>query len=88
MYATDFKGANANFAKDQPQYHQLPAHYESNKVEGVVSTCWKLSFWERIRVLFTGRVWVQTMTFRNPLQPLRLAAKRPDLKNIPLSPQP
>lgn len=67
MKPTKFKQANVIFAKDQPEYLQLPA-YKAD--DGRVVTCWKLSMVDRIRVLFTGRLWLGLMTFNNPLQPI------------------
>lgn len=68
-----FKEANITFAKDQPQYLPLPAERSE---DGMVTTCWQMSFKERIKVLFTGKVWLQTLTFNNPLQPQKLRAGR------------
>ena len=55
------------FAKDQPQYNPLPAFADD---DGTVVTCWRLSWRERLRILFSGRFWLITMTFKAPLQPI------------------
>jgi hypothetical protein len=72
----DFPGSNIVFAKDQPQYLPLPA-YLSNDHEGRVTSCWALSVRERLRLLFTGRVWLTVWTFQARLQPQRLGVDRP-----------
>ena len=63
-----FKSSNVVFAETQPEYRPLPAHRDAS---GVVTTCWKLTWPERIRVLLKGRLWLQQWTFnRALLQPI------------------
>lgn len=78
MKPTSFEFQNCVYAKDQPEYLPLPAHKTD---EGQVTSCWKLSFKERLQVLFSGKIFVVSLTFNNPLQPLRLATKFKDLWN-------
>ncbi len=59
------------YAKDQPEYMPLPA-YRTH--DGMVVTRWKLSVWERLRVLFSGSLWLTILTFNRPLQPIKLDA--------------
>jgi len=61
-----FKEHNVVFAKDQKEYLQLPAHKDE---DGVVTSCWRFSFIERLKVLLVGRVYLSQMTFNKPLQP-------------------
>lgn len=68
MKPAKFKDSNIVLAKDQPEYEPLPALILQGR-EGIVVTCWKLSFWERLVVLFTGRIWCQQMTFKQGFQP-------------------
>lgn len=74
MRAVPFKGQNIVFAKDQPQYIPLPAHKDE---DGIVTSCWEMSFRERIRVLFTGKIYAQIMTFNKQLQPQRISVHNP-----------
>jgi hypothetical protein len=67
---------NATYAKDQPQYLQLPV-YKDPCDEGYVTSCWRLSLWERLKMLFTGRMWITVMTFGDALQPIRPAVDDP-----------
>jgi len=63
-----FKQSNLILAKNQPQYLQLPVYANEN---GDCTSCWRLSLGERLRLLFTGRLWITTKTFNQPLQPIR-----------------
>lgn len=79
MKPTKFKQQNITFAKDQPQYQPLPAFKHPNDPEGEVVSCWKMSIWERIRVLFTGRIWVSLLSFNDPLTPSYLTTKKKEV---------
>ena len=75
MRPVKFKHQNTIFAKGQPEYEQLPTLLIKGH-EGYVISCWKLSFLERIQVLFFGRIWMSLMTFNKPLTPSFLTANR------------
>ena len=66
------------FAKYQQEYISLPS-YRAPGDEGLVTSRWKLSWRERIRVLLTGNLWLQVMTFRHPLQPVKLSTTPPEI---------
>ena len=67
MIATKFKEQNVVYAENQPEYIPLPVHKDS---EGIVTSCWKFSFMERLKVLFGARLYWQQLTFNTPLQPV------------------
>jgi len=69
MKPIKFDGHNMVYAKDQPEYLPLPVY--KNKV-GNVTSCWGMSLKERLKVLFTGKIFVSIRTFNNPLQPQRV----------------
>lgn len=69
MKPVDFPAANTTIAKLQREYLPLRAHVSR---EGVVTSCWAMSWPERLRALITGRIYCRVMTFRQPLQPLLL----------------
>jgi hypothetical protein len=73
MKPIEFPEHNCVYAKDQPQYLPLPVHKTE---DGVVTSCWSLSWRERLKILFTGRIWWSVLTFNHPLQP-----QRPDVDN-------
>ena len=74
MHPTPFREANSTYAKDQPEYSPLPAHREPG---GTVTSCWALSWRERLRVLLSGRIWVTVLTFNEPLQPMAIRTEHP-----------
>ncbi len=80
MKLIKFPGHNTVFAENQPQYLQLPAYrepaYAKNR-EGELTCCWKLTFRERLRVLWSGELWHTVLTFWQPLQPQKLETERP-----------
>ena len=76
MKPIEFKGCNVVFAKDQPEYLPLPAH-KSQDPEGIVTTCWKLTWRERFLILITGQFFFQQMTFNNNLQPQKPSVRSP-----------
>jgi hypothetical protein len=67
MKPIKFKEQNVIYAEDQPEYLPLPAFKTK---EGNVTCCWNLSLKERIKILFTGNLWLSVLTFNQPLQPL------------------
>lgn len=66
MKPIEFNEQNIVYAKDQPEYLPLPAY---RSTDGMVISCWALNWRERLRVLFTGRIWFNVLTFNQPLQP-------------------
>jgi hypothetical protein len=78
MELIEFKEQTITIAKDQPEYLPLPAH-QFNDEQGRIAFCWKMTWKERIRVLFTGILWQQVLTFNKPLQPQKLEINKPDM---------
>ncbi len=62
------------FAENQPEYIPLPAHRQP---DGTVTTRWRLTWRERLRILLTGDLWLQVLTFNRPLQPVKLDTQCP-----------
>ena len=69
-----FPEANVVFGEGQPEYQPLPAVV--GLFNGEVITCWRPSLWERVKLLWTGRVWVHQLTFGGRLQPLIVSAHK------------
>ena len=82
MKPVKFKHQNIVFAENQPGYQALPA-LKIQSDTGEVISCWKLSFKERIKVLFLGRIWLSLMSFNKPLTPSFLAVDRHDVFSVP-----
>lgn len=78
MKPISFREQTGVFAEDQPEYGDLPSHLDGGP-EGIVTSCWGLSWSERVRILLSGKLWLQVMTFYQPLQPLNVAAEKPIL---------
>ena len=66
MKPIKFKESNIVFGEDQPEYQPLPAH---RCKDGQVISCWGLTLREKIKVLFTGKVYLSLHTFNQPIQP-------------------
>lgn len=79
MKPIKFPEHNVVFAKDQPEYQPLPAFRDVNQPEGDVVSCWHLSFRERIRLLFTGKLWVSLRSFHKPLTPSYFTTKKEEV---------
>lgn len=76
MKPIEFKEQNVVFAKDQKEYQPLPAlKFE----DGEVLTCWKLSWKELLRVVFTRKIWVAQLSFNQPLQPQFITTDKYDV---------
>ena len=78
MKPIKFKEQNCTYAENQPEYLPLPA-FKSDEPGGQVTSCWSLSFSERVRVLFTGKIWVSLMMFNKPLTPTFFTTKKSDV---------
>jgi hypothetical protein len=78
MKPIEFPEQNVVFAKDQPEYQPLPA-FRNDGGMGEVTSCWRLSFRERLRILFTGNLWVSLATFGRPLTPSFFTTKKSDV---------
>ena len=77
MRPIELKGQNVVYAKDQPEYVPLPAY---RSPDGLVHTCWLFSIRERIKILYTGKLYWAQMTFNQPLQPVRPSLRPPEIK--------
>jgi len=76
MEPINFKQVNVVYGKNQPEYRELPAF--KNK-DGLVVSCWQLSFKERLKILFGGKIWLSLSTFNRPLTPSFLTTNKADV---------
>lgn len=76
MKPIKFKESNSVFAENQDEYKSLPAFVDK---DGIVVTCYKLSFIDIVKVIFTGKIWLGVMTFKKPLQPQLLSVNKEDI---------
>ena len=77
MKPIPFKEQNTVFAKDQEPYLPLPAWKKPNDEKGVVVCCWGVSFVERVKILFSGRIYLSMLSFNKPLTPNRIYVESP-----------
>lgn len=66
-----------NYAETQDEYFTLPAYRYKDK-HGSVLFRWRVPFWDRIKLLFTGNIYHVVMTFNKPLQPQKLMVNNLD----------
>ena len=68
MKPIKFNESNVVYGKGHENlYEALPALLFD---DGKVVTCWKLSFKDILRLIFTKKLWLCVDTFKKPLQPL------------------
>lgn len=78
MKPIKFKEQNVVFAENQPEYLPLPA-FKAGDDNGTVVFCMKLSFIERVRLLFTGKLWCSLLTFNKPLTPSFFTTRKTEI---------
>lgn len=76
MKLINFPEQNQVIAEDQLEYLPMPAHVTSDE-QGRVVCCWKLTMKERIKLLFTGKLWHHILTFNRGVQPQLLEVNTP-----------
>ena len=60
-------GQHIVYAADQPEYQPLPVW---RRQQGQVVSRWRLTWRERIAVLFGRDMYLEVLTFGQPLQPI------------------
>lgn len=81
MKPIEFPEHNKVIAKDQPEYQPLPVYYAKESVNGEMVSCWKLTWRERFKILWTGKMWSCLWGFHRPLAPQRLSVDKWDMLN-------
>ena len=64
MRPIEFPEQTTVWAKNQPEYLPLPSY--TNDHETV--TCWRLTWRERLRIFWTGKLGLRQCNFGDPLQ--------------------
>lgn len=77
MKPIKFPESNVIFGAGQPEYIPLACFYPKGWNTDAAISCWKLSLWERIVVLFTGTIWHEVLLFHKPYPPMMLTVKSP-----------
>ena len=81
MKPIKFKEQNCTYAENQPTYMPLPA-LKNQSPAGEVISCWRLSLTERIKILFTGRIWLELLSFNKPLSPSSMTTKKSEVLKL------
>lgn len=81
MKPITFEGHNCVYAEEQEGYFSLPA-YKHGDEYGSVSACWKLNIYERLKMLFTGKIYMTLLSFNKPLTPHRLDVNSPIIEKV------
>jgi len=55
--------------------------FRASDAEDRIVICWKLNWYERFLVLFTGRVWQQSLLEGKPLQGSAITAVKPVMED-------
>lgn len=77
MKPVEFPEQTVVWAKDQPPYLPLPAFTDEKQT----ISCWKLSLWERFKILVFGTLWLRQLNFGNALQPQIIEIDSPFVKS-------
>ncbi|MBE9490863.1 MAG: hypothetical protein IMY67_11255 [Bacteroidetes bacterium] len=77
MKPTKFKEHNT-VIKTPKDFYDIPI-FAADTVEGHVVMCYGLSFWERLRVLFTGKIWISVLSYQKPLNPMFLGTVKKEV---------
>lgn len=81
MEPVRFSRYNEELLADDPSIKPLPVlacTYPDNTTE--IISCWKPTFWERLKVLFTGKVFVHILCKQHP--PLYVSTDTKHIKEI------
>lgn len=77
MTAVEFPEQNMVVAKNQAPYLPLPAKI-SGSPDGLMAVCYRLTFWEIAKLIFTRKLWIETLTFHRSITPLRPSVHEPN----------
>ena len=82
MDIVEFPEQTVVYARHQPEYRPLPAWREPRGATGRVVCCWRLSLRERLKLLVTGLIWHEVLTFNYSLQPQLLGVDKPEMSDL------
>ena len=79
MIAIEFPEQTMVWAKNQPPFFPLPAYTDSRET----ISCWRLSWRERFRVWWVGKLWLRQINCGQPLQAQAPCVCSPFVKHVP-----
>jgi hypothetical protein len=71
VWTKDVKYKLITYAKNQPQYEPLPAYVEDSPM-GTAITEWEPTSEERRLIINGANIRISVLTFKQPLQPLKV----------------
>lgn len=77
LKAIEFPQQNTVIAKNQPEYLPLPAKLSGHE-DGLMAVCYRLTFWEIVKLIFTRKLWIETLTFHRGVTPIRPSVHEPN----------
>lgn len=86
MKAITFPQVNVAIGEGQKDYEILPAFLNPKDAHGTVIACFELTKEELSEISKSEKLWVQLLTFGNPLQPFLISVDSPfesDTKSTP-----
>jgi D-serine dehydratase len=78
MKPIDFKERNTMVAENQEEYLTLPSYVDKGP-KGEVIFCMQMTFKERVKLLFTGKLWCCLLCFGKPVTPSFFTVNKKDL---------
>lgn len=78
MRPVKFKEANGTLVGQTDDVEDLPVYRDGD----YVISCWRIPFWKRLKVLFTGRVWLGIMGQTHAPLWIETEAFEPAAKNV------
>lgn len=78
MKAIKFPEQTHILAENQEEYKQLPVHVTDDSDRQMIS-CHKLNWRERIKILFTGKLWHSQLTFGSKFSPTFMTVNKSDM---------
>lgn len=86
MKPVEFPEVNLRLGENQPEFETLPVHLNMNKLSQPCIYCFKLTFRERLKLLFTGKLWFEQLTFNSRFQPVGPSVNKSDMDIIKETP--
>lgn len=78
MKPVKFKEVNITYATDQPEYLPLPG-FKNKSDKGEFVFCMQLTWKERVKIFFGGKLWCSLLTFNKPLTPSYFSVSKKDM---------
>ena len=79
MKSLNFPKVNVVFAKDNPVHETFAYRDNSPNGNKDIVACYVLTFWERVMVLLTGKIWVNITTMDGNLRPMRMSVLKKEM---------